>query len=67
MDKQQLKSDWDDLKDSVQQKWDELTDQDFSEIKGDKDKLISHIQDKYQQSKENATQEVNKWLAKFDK
>ncbi|WP_111572709.1 hypothetical protein [Halanaerobium saccharolyticum] len=62
MDKNDLKLQWKELKDKVQNQWDKISEQDFSEIKGDKDKLIETVQEKYNKTKEKAKKEVDSWL-----
>ncbi len=54
-----LKGKWNELKGSVKQYWGKLTDDDMTQINGNKDQLIGKLQERYGYSKEHAQQEVN--------
>lgn len=53
-----IKGKWNQLKGVVRQKWGQLTDSDYEEIAGDKDKLIGRLQERYGYGREQAEREV---------
>ncbi|MBO6901091.1 MAG: CsbD family protein [Rhizobiaceae bacterium] len=53
---------WNQLKGSIQSKWGKLTDSEIEEIKGDREKMIGKIQERYGKTREAAEKEVNDWL-----
>jgi uncharacterized protein YjbJ (UPF0337 family) len=58
----QLKSQWKQMKGSVKNEWDKLTDDDLTQIGGDKDKLTVRLQEKYGIPREEAHRRVDEWL-----
>jgi uncharacterized protein YjbJ (UPF0337 family) len=59
----QIEGKWKQMKGSVRQKWAELTDSDFEHIKGDREKFIGRLQERYGYSREQAQQELDEWMA----
>ncbi|SLN72763.1 hypothetical protein ROJ8625_03880 [Roseivivax jejudonensis] len=59
----QIKGNWEQLKGSARQQWGKLTDDDLAEAKGDREAMIGKIQARYGKSKEEATQELDSWMA----
>ena len=53
---------WNQIRDDVQKRWEQLTDLDVDEIEGNYDVLISKLQEKYGYTVEEASQEVNSFL-----
>lgn len=53
---------WQQLKGKVREKWGQLTDDDFTQIAGQKDQLVGRVQERYGLAKEQAEREVNEWL-----
>jgi uncharacterized protein YjbJ (UPF0337 family) len=63
----QLKDNWQQLKERTKSKWDKFTDEDLDRISGDREKLISCIEDIYGISKEDATRQVQDWEKSHDR
>ncbi len=61
-----LKGKWNELKGTLKAKWGDLTDDDLTEIGGNKDKLIGKIQQKYGRAKDVASREVDEFLNRHD-
>jgi uncharacterized protein YjbJ (UPF0337 family) len=57
-----IKGKWNQLKGDVKTKWGQITDDEFTQIAGDKDKLIGKIQEKYGRSKDEVTREVHEFF-----
>lgn len=53
---------WGQLKGSLRQKWGKLTDSDLETVRGEKDKFIGLLQERYGKRKDEAEQEVDEWL-----
>ena len=53
---------WNQIRDDVQKRWEQLTAFDVDEIEGSYDILISKLQEKYGYTVEEASQEVNSFL-----
>ncbi|MGY9048722.1 hypothetical protein P775_20500 [Puniceibacterium antarcticum] len=60
----QIQGNWKQMTGSVKSHWGELTDDEVTEIAGDREALEGKIQAKYGKSKEAAKQEVDDFLAK---
>lgn len=52
---------WKQMKGTVKEKWGKLTDDEFDQIAGNKDKLVGKIQERYGVSKDKAQDEVDQW------
>lgn len=61
MNEDQVKGNWKQFKGKVQQKWGQLTDDDFDVIEGNRKELAGRIQERYGKSKEEAEREVDEW------
>lgn len=61
MNWEQVQGKWDQLKGSARVTWGELTDQELEEVRGERDKLVGLIQERYGRSKEEAEKEVDEW------
>jgi uncharacterized protein YjbJ (UPF0337 family) len=57
-----LKGQWKQLQGKARQKWGRLTDDDLTMIEGDREVLLGKIQEHYGRSREDAMQEVDRWL-----
>ncbi len=57
-----LKGSWMQIRGNVKQMWGKLTDDDLTQIDGNKDKLVGKLQERYGYSKEKAEQEVNHFM-----
>lgn len=62
----EIKGKFNELKGNFKQKWGELTDDDWKQIGGSKDKLLGILQQKYGRSKEQAQREFDEF-SKEDK
>lgn len=51
---------WNQLKGEAQIKWGKLTDDDWAQINGNKDKLLGKLQESYGWTKEKAEEEADK-------
>ena len=59
MNRDILKGKWNEMKGDLKRKWGNLTDDDWTRISGDRDKLIGILQQRYGRSKEETTREVD--------
>ncbi len=66
MDKNMLKSQWSQIKEDVQDQWNDLTPEEVDEINGGWNELIRKLQEKYNYSRSEAEQEVRNFMADFD-
>jgi len=53
---------WDQLKGSVKQQWGELTDDELTQINGDRDKLAGKLQERYGWAKTDVDEKMNDFL-----
>lgn len=56
-----LKSEWDDIKGLIKDKWEEFSDDDIEKMEGKKDNLVNSLVKKYKMKKEDAEKEVAKF------
>jgi uncharacterized protein YjbJ (UPF0337 family) len=59
-----LKSRWAGLRGRVRQQWGKLSDEDLDQIQGDADALREKVQEVYGRSREQAEQELERWLGR---
>lgn len=59
----QVEGKWKEMTGNVQAKWGELTNDEITEIKGDRRALSGKIQNKYGVTKEEAERQIDEWLA----
>ena len=52
---------WKQLKGAAREKWGELTDDEYDQIAGNKDKLAGKLQEKYGWTKEEADEKINEF------
>lgn len=57
----QIKGKWDQLKGDARRQWGKLTDDDMEVARGDRDKLVGRIQERYGIAKEDAERQVDDW------
>lgn len=60
----QIEGKWKQLTGSVKATWGDLTDDELTEISGNRDKLEGKIQERYGKTKEEAQKEVDSWLSR---
>jgi uncharacterized protein YjbJ (UPF0337 family) len=53
---------WDQLKGSVKQQWGQLTDDELTEINGDRDKLAGKLQERYGWAKTEVDEKMNDFI-----
>ena len=56
-----FKGNWKQLKGEVQQQWGKLTDDQFGQIEGSREKLIGAIQENYGVVRDEAEKQVENW------
>lgn len=61
MNKDIFEGKWEQIKGSVREKWGDLTDDDMTQINGNREKLLGKIQEAYGRSREAAEQEIKEW------
>jgi uncharacterized protein YjbJ (UPF0337 family) len=57
-----LKGKWNQLKGNIRKQWGKLTDDDVDQIQGDSEILLGRIQERYGRTKEEAQQEIERWM-----
>ncbi|MCI0429420.1 MAG: CsbD family protein [Rhodospirillales bacterium] len=61
MNWEQVRGNWNQAKGELKKRWGKLTDDDFAQIGGERDKLIGRIQERYGYAKEEAERAVREW------
>jgi uncharacterized protein YjbJ (UPF0337 family) len=61
MNSDEIRGKWNQVKGAVKEKWGQLTDDDLTQIDGNRDKLVGKIQERYGITKEKAEQQFNDW------
>ena len=59
-----LKGRWAQLKGELKTQWGKLTDNDVTQIEGEKDKLVGKVRERYGIERDEAERQVNDWLKK---
>jgi uncharacterized protein YjbJ (UPF0337 family) len=62
MNRDQLEGKWKQLKGEARVQWGRLTDDDMDQIKGNAEKLIGRVQERYGYRRERAEEEVDSFL-----
>ena len=62
MNKDIIEGKWEQLKGKAEEKWGELTNDDWDVVEGKRDQLVGRIQERYGRSKEDAEKEVDDWF-----
>ena len=57
----QIEGKWKQMKGSVREKWGKLTDSDFEQIAGNRDKFLGRLQERYGYTREKAEKELDQW------
>jgi uncharacterized protein YjbJ (UPF0337 family) len=63
MNRDVLKGKWMQIRGDVKRQWGKLTDDDMTQIDGDRDKLMGTLQERYGYSREQAEREVDRFNA----
>ncbi|WP_112874432.1 CsbD family protein [Paracoccus endophyticus] len=53
---------WDQLKGSVKQQWGDLTDDDLTQIQGDRDRMAGKLQERYGWAKTEVDEKMNEFF-----
>ena len=61
MNWEQVRGSWNQVKGEIKKQWGKLTDDDFAQINGERDKLVGRIQERYGYAKDQAEREVRNW------
>jgi uncharacterized protein YjbJ (UPF0337 family) len=62
MDWNRVEGNWKEAKGKVKQKWSELTDDDLTQVNGQRDQLEGKIQQRYGIAKDRVRKDVDDWL-----
>ena len=57
---------WKQFKGSVQERWGELTDDEFDQIRGNREQLAGKLQEHYGRSRMEIDDDINEWLDSLD-
>ena len=57
----QLEGQWKQFRGAVRETWGKLTDDDFEQVKGNREQLVGRIQERYGIAKEDANRQVDEW------
>jgi len=61
-----FKSKWNNIKGEAKIQWSKLTDDDLLRIEGEKDKLIAKLQERYNCTKEEAHQQFDQFVDRYN-
>ncbi len=61
-----LKGKWNQMTGELKSKWGQLTDNDWTEINGDKDRLVGKIQERYGKAKDAVSREVDEFFQRHN-
>ena len=64
MNPDELKEKWNQIKSKLREKWAKLTDDDWTQLQGDKEKLVGKMQERYDVAKEQAEKELRDFFNK---
>jgi uncharacterized protein YjbJ (UPF0337 family) len=59
-----IKGQWKQLKGEARTQWGKLTDDDWEQIAGDRDKLVGRLQEQYGWAKVDAERQVDDWMGR---
>jgi uncharacterized protein YjbJ (UPF0337 family) len=62
---EQIESKWDQLKGDAKTTWGKLTEDDLTFVRGQRDRLVGKIQERYGTLKEQAYKDIDAWIAKL--
>ena len=57
----QIAGNWKQFKGEVRKQWGKLTDDDMEQIRGERDKLVGRIQERYGIAQEEAARQIDEW------
>jgi uncharacterized protein YjbJ (UPF0337 family) len=60
----QVEGNWKQFKGSAQKQWGKITDDELDQAAGDRTKLEGIIQERYGKTKDEASREVDEWMAR---
>jgi uncharacterized protein YjbJ (UPF0337 family) len=63
MNRDTLKGQWTQVKGKIREQWGKLTDDELDRMQGNAEQLIGKIQERYGRSREQAEQDLDRWLA----
>ena len=58
----QLEGKWKQMKGSVRERWGKLTDDDFTVIAGNRERLVGKVQERYGIAREEAQRTADEWI-----
>jgi uncharacterized protein YjbJ (UPF0337 family) len=64
MDWDRVAGNWKEFSGKVKEKWGQLTDDEISQIEGNREQLEGRLQARYGYAKDKARQEVDDWLSR---
>jgi uncharacterized protein YjbJ (UPF0337 family) len=64
MNWEQVRGNWNQVKGEMKKQWGKLTDDDFAQVNGERDKLVGRIQERYGYAKDQARKDVDDWYGK---
>jgi len=59
----QVEGKWKQMKGSVREKWGNLTDSDYEQIAGNRDKFVGRLQERYGYTRDKAEKELDEWMS----
>lgn len=65
MNTQEIKQNWNSLKTSIKNEWQDLTEEEINKMEGNWDKMVDTLALKYQLTKIEAEDKLNDWKAKL--
>lgn len=66
MNWQVIEGKWNQIKGSIKEKWGDFTDDEISQIEGNRDKFVGKLQEKYGMAKEEAERAADNWADRTD-
>lgn len=61
-----IKGEWKQFKGKIKEQWGDLTDDELTQIKGNRDQLLGLIQSKYGIAKQEAENQIKEWEERFN-
>ena len=65
MNTQEIKQNWNTLKTSIKNEWQDLTEEEINKMEGNWDKMVDTLALKYELTKMEAEDKLNDWKAKL--
>lgn len=62
----QIEGKWEQFKGSARERWGDLTDDEVQQAKGDRERLVGLVQERYGKAREEAEREVADWQQSLD-